>query len=108
MRLGSIRAYGHRLRIPSILAVYATRAFLVPALPDPLFTLGGTEVSKSLGILVLFALLMLAASFSTIRKESPRRRPTRRRSSASTIHRSSARASSWAPSPGWWAPVAGS
>ncbi|HPF67050.1 MAG TPA: sulfite exporter TauE/SafE family protein, partial [Flavobacteriales bacterium] len=76
MRLGNIHwrtaiVFG----IPSILAVYATRAFLVPALPDPLFTLGGTEVSKSLGILVLFALLMLAASFSMIRKGKPKAAP---------------------------------
>ncbi|HOP44231.1 MAG TPA: sulfite exporter TauE/SafE family protein [Flavobacteriales bacterium] len=76
MRLGNIHwrtaiVFG----IPSILAVYATRAFLVPALPDPLFTLGGTEISKSLGILVLFALLMLAASFSMIRKGKPKAAP---------------------------------
>ena len=73
MRLGNIHwrtaiVFG----IPSILSVYATRAFLVPSLPDPLFTLGGTEVSKSLGILVLFALLMLAASYSMIRKGRPK------------------------------------
>jgi uncharacterized membrane protein YfcA len=48
--------------------VYATRAFLVPALPDPLFTLGDLTVSKSLGMLVLFALLMVAAAYSMIRK----------------------------------------
>jgi uncharacterized membrane protein YfcA len=69
MRLGNIHwrtalVFGP----PSILAVFATRAFLVPALPDPLFSLGGTDVSRSLGILVLFALLMVAAAYSMIRK----------------------------------------
>ncbi|MEZ4756287.1 MAG: sulfite exporter TauE/SafE family protein [Flavobacteriales bacterium] len=69
MRLGNIHwltaiVFG----IPSILAVYATRAFLVPALPDPLFNLGDVAVSKSLGMLILFALLMVAAAYSMIRK----------------------------------------
>lgn len=54
--------------VPSIVAVFLTRAYLVPALPDPLFTLGTTVVSKSLGILVFFALLMVAAAYSMIRK----------------------------------------
>ncbi len=54
--------------VPSILAVYATRAFLVPALPDPLFTVGDRVVSKALGMLILFALLMVAAAYSMIRK----------------------------------------
>ncbi|MBK8948295.1 MAG: sulfite exporter TauE/SafE family protein [Flavobacteriales bacterium] len=54
--------------IPSIVAVFATRAWLVPALPDPLFSLGGTAVSKALGMLILFAVLMVAAAYSMIRR----------------------------------------
>lgn len=54
--------------IPSILAVYSTRAWLVPAIPDVLFSIGGTEVSKAVGTLILFALLMVAAAYSMIRK----------------------------------------
>lgn len=70
MRLGNIHwltalVFG----VPSILAVYATRAWLVPALPDPLFSLGGEPVSKPLGILIFFALIMVAAAFSMIRKQ---------------------------------------
>jgi hypothetical protein len=69
MRMGNIHwrtaiVFG----IPSILAVYATRAFLVPALPDPLFTVGDRVVSKALCMLILFALLMVAAAYSMIRK----------------------------------------
>jgi uncharacterized protein len=56
--------------MPSILAVFATRAWLVPALPDPLFTLGGTPISKALGMLIFFALLMVAAAYSMIRKQA--------------------------------------
>jgi len=52
---------------PSIVAVYATRAWLLPTLPDPLFIAGTTPVGKDLGILVLFALLMVAAAWTMIR-----------------------------------------
>ncbi|MBK6829745.1 MAG: sulfite exporter TauE/SafE family protein [Flavobacteriales bacterium] len=69
MRMGNIHwrtaiVFG----IPSILAVYATRAWLVPALPDPIFDLGSVVLSKAVGILVLFALIMVAAAYSMIRK----------------------------------------
>src|SRR5690606_23872646 len=53
---------------PSILAVYAVRKFVLPAIPDPVFTLGSKVVDKSTFILVLFSLLMVAAAFSMIRK----------------------------------------
>jgi len=53
--------------IPSFIAVFLTRKFLVPWLPDPLFTVGETIVSKNMGIMVFFAIIMLAASFSMIR-----------------------------------------
>lgn len=52
--------------IPSFIAVFLTRKFLVPALPDPLFTLGEAAITKNIGIMVFFALIMLAASFSMI------------------------------------------
>ncbi|MEB2777132.1 sulfite exporter TauE/SafE family protein [Algoriphagus sp. D3-2-R+10] len=53
--------------IPSFIAVFLTRKFIVPALPDPLFELGGAEITKSIGIMVFFALIMLAASYSMIK-----------------------------------------
>ena len=52
--------------IPSFMAVFLTRKFLVPALPDPLFTLGEAIITKNIGIMVFFALIMLAASYSMI------------------------------------------
>jgi uncharacterized membrane protein YfcA len=55
--------------IPSFTAVFLTRKFLVPALPDPLFTVGGFEVAKSVGIMVFFSLIMLAASYSMIKEK---------------------------------------
>ena len=55
--------------LPSIVAVFATRAYLVPAIPDVLFTVGGHEVGKGLLMMVLFAVLMIAASYSMIKRK---------------------------------------
>jgi uncharacterized membrane protein YfcA len=53
--------------IPSFIAVFLTRKFLVPALPDPLFSVGEALITKNIGIMVFFAIIMLAASYSMIR-----------------------------------------
>jgi uncharacterized membrane protein YfcA len=53
--------------IPSIAAVYATRKFIVPFIPSEVFTLGDFVVTKSILMMVLFAILMVAASISMIR-----------------------------------------
>lgn len=52
--------------IPSFLAVYATRKFVVPAVPDIIFTTGSVVMTKDLAVMVLFALIMLMASISMI------------------------------------------
>lgn len=53
--------------IPSFIAVFLTRKFLVPALPDPIFSIGEIAISKNIAIMVFFALIMLVASYSMIR-----------------------------------------
>ncbi len=53
--------------IPALTAVFLTRRYVVPAIPDELFTIGNFEVTKSIAIMVFFAIIMLAASFSMIR-----------------------------------------
>ena len=53
--------------IPSIAAVYATRAWLVPAIPDPLLTIGHLVITKAIFLMVFFAILMVFASISMIR-----------------------------------------
>jgi uncharacterized membrane protein YfcA len=58
--------------VPSILAVFLVRKWVVPAIPDVLFTAGGFVVTKSIFLLVLFAALMLLASYSMIRKPTAR------------------------------------
>ena len=53
--------------LPAFIAVYVTRRYLVPALPDPLFSLGTWSLSKNVGIMVFFAVIMVLASVSMIR-----------------------------------------
>ena len=53
--------------IPSIIAVYATRAFIVPAIPSEVFTVGNFVVTKAILMMMIFAVLMVFASVSMIR-----------------------------------------
>jgi uncharacterized membrane protein YfcA len=53
--------------IPALIAVYLTRAFLIPAIPDELFMIGDFMVTKYLAIMLFFAIIMLLASITMIR-----------------------------------------
>lgn len=53
--------------IPSIIAVYATRAWLVPMIPSKVLEIGGMVVSKPMFLMGIFAILMVFASVSMIR-----------------------------------------
>ncbi len=55
--------------IPAFIAVYLTRAYLVPAIPQDIFTVGTFTMTKDVAIMVFFALVMLAASVSMIRNK---------------------------------------
>lgn len=58
--------------VPSFVAVYLTRNYLIPAIPDPVFVTDTFVLSKGVAIMVFFALVMLAASVSMIReKDAP-------------------------------------
>lgn len=59
--------------LPAFIAVYLTRRYLVPALPDPLLNIGDWSLSKDVGIMVFFAIIMVLASISMIRdrREEP-------------------------------------
>lgn len=53
--------------IPAFIAVYIARKFIVPAIPETLFAIGDFTVTKNIGIMVFFAIIMLMASVSMIR-----------------------------------------
>ena len=55
--------------IPAFIAVYATRAYLVPAIPTEILTMGDFVLTKDIAIMIFFALVMLAASVSMIRNK---------------------------------------
>ena len=52
---------------PSIVTVFLTRKWIVPNIPAELFSVGSFVLTKSLLLMLLFAILMVAASFSMIR-----------------------------------------
>ena len=56
--------------IPAFLTVYATRAFVIPALPEVLIAYKQFQVSKDLFIMLVFALIMLFSSVSMIRSKT--------------------------------------
>lgn len=58
---------------PSIATVFLTRKWIVPHIPAEIFTLGSFVLTKSLLLMLLFAILMVAASFSMIK--DPKNKP---------------------------------
>lgn len=55
--------------IPAFLAVYSTRKFVVPNIPEEVITIGDFVITKSIGIMIFFAIIMLLASVSMIRSK---------------------------------------
>ena len=58
---------------PSIVAVFLTRAYIVPAIPKEVFTVGTFIVTKSILMMLLFAVLMVTASYSMIKKDKKKK-----------------------------------
>lgn len=74
--VGGIRAYSKGLvdfkavtefGFPSIFSIFITRHYLLPAIPAHIFSIGSLAVSKEMLLMVVFAILMLLASYSMIR-----------------------------------------
>jgi uncharacterized protein len=59
---------GLAFSFPSFVAVYLSRRYLVPGIPETIFSIGDYEISKGMGIMIFFAIIMLLASISMIRK----------------------------------------
>jgi uncharacterized protein len=57
---------------PAISAVFATRKFIVPSVPKEIFAIYNFSITKELFLMVLFAIVMIFASFTMIkpRKET--------------------------------------
>lgn len=64
--------------IPSFIGVYLTRRYVVPVIPEDLFTIGSYVVTRDIAIMVFFAVIMLVAAITMIRnhgKEIPEDQP---------------------------------
>lgn len=55
--------------IPSFIAVYITRKYLIPELPEILFEIGNQEVSRDLGLMLFFAIIMLYVAITMIKQK---------------------------------------
>jgi uncharacterized membrane protein YfcA len=53
--------------IPSFIAVFLTRYYIMPAIPDNLINIGDFSLTKPIAVMVFFAVIMLLAAFSMIR-----------------------------------------
>lgn len=58
---------GFIFAVPSFIGVYLTRAYVMPQLPDPVFSIADQVISKPLLIMFVFAVLMVVASISMIK-----------------------------------------
>src|SRR5690606_19600795 len=56
--------------IPSFIAVFLTRKFLVPALPEILYQNDSISIERDIFIMVLFGTVMLMAAMAMLRKKS--------------------------------------
>jgi len=56
--------------IPSIISVFITRAYILPAIPLELITIGSFVLTKDIFLMLVFALLMIGASYNMIKKVS--------------------------------------
>jgi uncharacterized protein len=58
--------------IPSVISIFVTRHYILPAIPEYLFTVGSLLVSKEMFLMVVFALFMLVSSLSIITNQDSR------------------------------------
>ncbi len=54
--------------VPSVISLLIVRKYILPKIPNLVFTIYHFEVSKSILLMVVFAILMIAASVSMIKK----------------------------------------
>lgn len=62
--------------LSSITTVFLTRKFLIPAIPNVLFSIGDIEISRAIATMVLFAILMVLAAVSMIRNNNTKQTGT--------------------------------
>lgn len=56
--------------MPSIAAIFLTRQYVLPAIPQNVFTVGTHTLTRNILLMLLFAILMITASYSMIKKHT--------------------------------------
>lgn len=56
--------------IPGFIAVFIARKFLIPWIPDTIISFGDFDLTKSIFVMLLFAVLMLGSSISMIKNNN--------------------------------------
>ncbi|MFS4483345.1 sulfite exporter TauE/SafE family protein [Hyunsoonleella sp. 2307UL5-6] len=60
---------GLAFSFPSFIAVYLSRRYLVPGIPKMLFSVEDFSLTKDMGIMIFFAVIMILASYSMIKNK---------------------------------------
>lgn len=60
---------GIAFSFPSFIAVYLSRRYLVPGIPETLFNIGDYALTKGMAIMIFFAIIMFLSSYSMIKKK---------------------------------------
>lgn len=55
--------------LPSITAVYLTRAYLLPTIPEEIWSFSSFILTKNMALMLLFAIVMISASLSMIKSD---------------------------------------
>ncbi|AZA82898.1 permease [Chryseobacterium lactis] len=57
--------------VPSVISIFLTRIYLLPFIPDTIITIHDFTITRSVFLLLLFAGLMILASYKMIRIQAP-------------------------------------
>ena len=68
--------------IPSIIAVYLTRRYILPALPEIIWSTSSFTLTKNMALMLLFAVIMILAAFSMIKKEKDKKISTEQKTAS--------------------------
>ena len=61
---------GFVFALPSLCAVYITRKWIVPAIPNQLLEINSFVITKDIGIMLFFAFIMIFSSYSMLKDKS--------------------------------------
>lgn len=56
--------------VPSVISIFLTRMYLLPLIPEEFFSVKGFTVTKNIFLLLIFAVLMILASYKMIKNQT--------------------------------------